>query len=240
MLKLKNLTVKTENKTIIKNFNYEFEKNKVYAIMGPNGSGKSTLANAVIGKKELKLSKDSEIKLLNCENSYQSIKEKSPSKRSKMGIFMSFQSPMSLSGVSVFELLQTSLGSKITINKLRELISSYSAELNLRKELTQRSLNYKASGGERKKLEVLQSAILDRKVNIFDEIDTGLDVDALKKVANFIWQRREGKTYIIITHYYRILKYLKPDKVIVLKDGELMKEGDYSLAKKIDESGYDI
>src|SRR3989338_8760941 len=160
MLQLKKVSVKVGKKEILKDFNFEFEKGKVYAVMGPNGSGKSTLAYAIAGHPAYKLDVGS-LKLDGKE-----IRDKKPEERAKMGIFLSFQNPLSLSGVTVFQLLRIALGKK-------------------------------------KKLEMLQAAILDPKLVIFDEIDTGVDVDALKTIAEFMDGNKKGKTFIVITHYNR-------------------------------------
>ncbi len=233
MLTLKNLDVFVEEKQIIKDLNYVFEKNKVYAVMGPNGSGKSTLAYAIIGHPHYRLSEKSKIIFNNKD-----IKEDGPDKRAKKGIFVSFQQPLSLQGVSVFQLLRLALTGKIDPLTLKKKIEKISQELEIKKELIERSLNDGASGGERKKLELLQGVILNPKLMIFDEIDTGIDVDSLKKISLMINKIKKNKTIVLITHYNRILKYIKPDKVLILKEGKIIKEGDYLLAEEIEKKGY--
>lgn len=235
MLILKNLQVFINKKEIIKNFNYHFEKNKVYAIMGPNGSGKSTLAYAVAGHPVYRLDKKSKIIFKKKD-----ISDYSADKRAKLGIFLSFQTPLSLQGVSLFQLLRLSLSGQVEPVVLKEKIEKVAKKLQLKKELIERSLNDGASGGERKKLELLQGLILDPKVMIFDEIDTGVDIDALKIIAKTINEIKKNKTIIIITHYQRILKFLKPDRVLILKDGILVREGERILAEKIDKEGYEL
>lgn len=234
MLILKNLKVSVGEKNILKNFNYHFEKNKVYAIMGPNGSGKSTLAYAIFGHPTYEVCQKSKIYFEGKE-----IKDLSVDERAKLGIFLSFQSPLSLQGVSVFQLLRLSLSGKVDPLTLKKKIESLAKELGLKKELINRSLNDGASGGERKKLELLQGVVLNPKLMIFDEIDTGVDVDSLKAISQTIKKIKKGKTIIIITHYHRILKHLRPDRVLILKNGELFREGDEKLAKEIDEKGYE-
>lgn len=232
MLQLRNLTVKAVKKTILKEINYSFEKGKIYAIMGPNGSGKSTLANIIAGHPGYKLEKGS----LRFEG--KKINELSPEKRAKLGIFLSFQTPLSLSGVTVFQLLRIALQKKKDPLKIKKEIEQIAQRLKIKKELLERSLNQDTSGGEKKKMELLQAAILDPKLLIFDEIDTGVDIDALKILAGYMQENKKGKTFIIITHYNRILHYIKPDKVLILMEGKLVKEGNFKLAEQIEKAGY--
>mgnify|MGYP001466236350 FL=1 len=231
MLRLKNLSVSVGEKKIIKNFSFDFQKGKVYVVMGPNGSGKSTLSYALMAHPTYELNG---LISLNGEN----ITDLDAQKRAEKGIFLSFQSPLSLSGVTVFQLLQLALSGTIDPVKLRRKVISTAKELHLSEELLRRSLNENASGGEKKKLEVLQATILDKQVQIFDEVDTGVDVDALKTIGTFLNKNKKNKTYIIITHYNRILKYVKPDEVLVLNNGKLVRTGGASLAKKIERTGY--
>lgn len=233
MLSVKNLTVFVGKKKIIKDFSFTFEKGKIYVIMGPNGSGKSTLAFSIMGHPTYKIDPNSKIQISNKQ-----IQKIDAQKRAKEGLFMSFQTPMSLAGVSVYQLLLLAIAGKKDPLVLRQEIQKLAKELSIPEELLSRSLNDGASGGEKKKLEVLQAAILDKPVQVFDEIDTGVDIDALKKIANFLNKHKSGKTYIIITHYNRILKYLKPDRVLILVDGKLVKVGDYKLAEEIESKGY--
>lgn len=231
MLRLKNLSVSVGEKKIIKNFSFDFQKGKVYVVMGPNGSGKSTLSYALMAHPTYELNG---LISLNGEN----ITDLDAQKRAEKGIFLSFQSPLSLSGVTVFQLLQLALSGTIDPVKLRRKVISTAKELHLSEELLRRSLNENASGGEKKKLEVLQATILDKQVQIFDEVDTGVDVDALKTIGTFLNKNKKNKTYIIITHYNRILKYVKPDEVLVLNNGKLVRTGGASLAKQIERTGY--
>lgn len=233
MLSIKNLTVSVEDKKIIKNFSFEFKKGKVYVVMGPNGSGKSTLAYSLMAHPAYE-SKGT-IKL-----NGESIKDLDAQKRAEKGIFLSFQNPLALSGITVFQLLQLALSGKIDPVALRRKVLSTSKELRLSEELLRRSLNENASGGEKKKLEVLQAAILDKSVQIFDEVDTGVDVDALKTIGKFLQKNKKNKTYIVITHYNRILKYLKPDAVLILNNGKLVKTGGAKLAEQIEKKGYKV
>lgn len=233
MISLKNLTVSAGDKEIVKNLNFDFEKGKVYAIMGPNGSGKSTLANAIMGNPSYSVADYSQIKI-NKKN----ITEMEPDERSKEGIFLSFQNPLSLSGVKVFQLLQLALSGKKDPLAIRNEAKKYATELGINEDLLNRSLNEGASGGERKKMEVLQAAVLDKKFLIFDEVDTGVDVDSLKSISNFLISHKKDKTYLVITHYNRILHYLKPDFVLIMIKGELVKVGGPELAILIEKEGY--
>lgn len=233
MLILKNLSVSIGKKKILKGINFSFEKNKIYAVMGPNGSGKSTLAYTLMGHPAYK-AKEKSIWFNN-----EDITELKAESRAEKGLFLSFQSPLSLSGVRVYQLLQLALRGKKDPLAIRQLVLKKAKELKIDEELLSRSLNEGASGGEKKKMEVLQAAVLNKSFVIFDEVDTGVDVDALKTIAKFLKKNRKGRTYVIITHYNRILKYLKPDKVLVVAGGELKKVGDYRLANKIEKSGYE-
>ncbi len=234
MLSIKNLSVQVGKKEILKGIDFTFEKGKMYAVMGPNGSGKSTLAYTLMGHPSYTVNGTSKV-LFEGKN----ITAEKPEVRSKKGIFLSFQTPLSLSGVKVHQLLQLALQGKKDPLVIREEIKKYAKELKIHDELLSRSLNEGASGGEKKKIEVLQAAVLDKKVLIFDEIDTGVDVDALKTIAQFLQRHKKGKTYIVITHYNRILRYLKPDKILVLVGGKLKKVGGPRLADTIEEVGYD-
>jgi Fe-S cluster assembly ATP-binding protein len=234
MLQLKKLSVSIENKKILNGIDFEFEKGKIYAVMGPNGSGKSTLAYAVMGHPAYSLDSKSKIEL-NGEN----ITELEANERAEKGIFLSFQSPLALSGVKVFQLLQLALNGKKDPLTIREEARKYAKELGISEELLNRPLNEGASGGERKKMEVLQAAVLDKSLLIFDEVDTGVDVDALKSISKFLKKHQKDKTYIIITHYNRILHHLQPDHVLIMVKGNIVKTGDHTLAKEIEEKGYE-
>lgn len=232
MLQLRNLSVKINKKLILWKINYKFELGKTYAIMGPNGSGKSTLAYAIAGHPDYQI-ESGQIKFKGKD-----IGGLSPEKRAKVGIFLSFQSPMSLSGVSVFQLLKLATGKKKDPLLLKRQIELTASKLKINQDLISRSLNEGASGGEKKKLELLQAAILDPSFLIFDEIDTGVDVDSLKTIAGFLKTGKAEKTYVLITHYNRILSYLKPDKVLIMYKGKLVKTGNAKLADEIEKNGY--
>jgi Fe-S cluster assembly ATP-binding protein len=234
MLSLKNFSTNIGAKQILKNINFTFEKGKIYAVMGPNGSGKSTLAYSIMGSPVYEVQEGSKMEI-NGED----ILEMEANERAEKGIFLSFQSPLSLSGVKVYQLLQMALNGKKNPLEIRNKVKEVASELKINEELLGRSLNEGASGGEKKKLEVLQAAVLDKQILIFDEVDTGVDVDALKAISQFLKKHQENKTYIIITHYNRILHYLKPDYVLVIANGELKKVGDYTLSEEIEKNGYE-
>ena len=234
MLKISNLSVKVGKKQILKNFSYEFKKGKVYAIMGPNGSGKSTLAFSIVGHPAYKLSSKCKI-ILDGKN----IAKLATHKRAKKGVFLTFQSPQELTGVSVLQLIRVAKeNEEKDVLQMYKQLKEIAKELHISEDLLTRGLNESASGGERKKLEVLQAIALDKKVIIFDEIDTGIDVDSLKIITKVLNKYKNNKTFILITHYNRVLRYLKTDKVLVLKDGELKQSGGAKLAEKIEKHGY--
>lgn len=233
MISFQHLTVSVGDKAILHDISYSFQKNKIYAIMGPNGCGKSTLAYSLMGHPSYTLSPSSKIMY-----GKKDITDLTPDKRAQKGLFLSFQTPLALNGVRVQQLLQMALSGKTDPLTIRHRILAVAKELHISPDLLQRSLNDGASGGEKKKMEVLQSVILDRKCIIFDEVDTGVDVDALRDIAAFLEAKKKGKTYIVITHYNRILKYLKPDHVLIMVDGRIVDEGTAKLAETIEKKGY--
>lgn len=237
MLSIKNLTTKVDKKTIIHNLNTSFQKQKIYAVMGVNGSGKSTLVKAIMGDPNFTTTSDSQITL-----DEKSITDLEPNERAELGIFASMQSPPEISGVTVKQLLRASTRKKsLSAKELIEKINHFAQELKIPEELLDRSLNEGFSGGERKKMELLQMAILDPKYIFLDEIDTGVDVDAIKTISEFLKKFIENteKTLVIISHQNKIFKKLKPDHVIILKDGKIVKEGDSKLIEKIEKEGFD-
>lgn len=237
MLELKNLTATIEDKKILENISYNFEKGKLYAIMGPNGSGKSTMATAIAGKPSIEFSNDAKI-ILDGED----IVEDEPHERAQKGIFLSFQSPFELSGVTVGNFLRYALDGKMKAIEVRKKIKEVAAELNISDDLLKRSLGEGFSGGEKKKMEVLQAALLNPKVLILDEIDTGVDVDSLKSITAFLkkfLQENPEKVVIMITHYTRLLEQIAPDTVVVIKKGHIVADGGIDLAHQIEKSGYD-
>lgn len=235
MLSIKNLTITANEKEIIHNLSLDFLPGKIYAIMGINGSGKSTLARAIMGDPALTITNGT----ITLDDS--DITELLPHKRAHKGIFLSPQTPLAIPGVTVGQLLRTAIDRKDRDSKtLTQQIKKIAVDLNIKKELLTRSLNDQFSGGERKKMEVLQAAVLDPTYILLDEIDTGVDIDALKIIAQFIGQLKKdtAKTLIIITHYNRILAQLPVDEVFVMQDGHITDRGDATLAQKIEDTGY--
>ncbi len=235
MLTLEHLKVSIEGKTILPDFSFAFKPGKSYVLMGPNGSGKSTLASVIMGHPKYSIGRSSKL-LLDKKN----LKNLSPDERARLGIFLSFQSPMELPGVTVFELLRLALEKKYHPVELHKLVQGYAKELHIKDELLKRSLNMGFSGGEKKKLEALQAVLLAPRFALFDEVDTGVDVDALKAIATFLKKHLPKETTIVfITHSTRLVKYVKPDVVLVLQDGELVKTGTAALAQKIEAKGFE-
>ncbi len=236
MLSLKNISVKAENKEILHDISLDFDNGKIYAIMGKNGSGKSTLARTIMGDPRMIITHGS-IMLDEL-----SINDHTAYDRAKKGIFLSPQSPLAIHGVTVQQLLRTALPRDThPSKKLLEIIAHTAQELEISKDLLSRSLNENFSGGERKKMEVLQAAILDPRYIILDEIDTGVDIDSLKTITQFlntIINNAPQKTIIFITHYNRILSQLPVDEVIIMRDGTITQKGDATLAQKIEFDGY--
>ena len=235
MLSIKNLTIQANEKEILTNVSVDFDINKVYAIMGVNGSGKSSLVKSIMGDPDFIVTNGS-ITINTTE-----ISKLKPNERARYGIFLSPQSPIAIPGVTVSQLLRAAIPrDKMSSKDLIKKIDIASEELRIPKSLLKRSLNENFSGGERKKMEVLQVAVLNPTYIILDEIDTGVDIDALKVIARFLKKlsQKDGVTLILITHYNRILSYLPVDKVIVMKDGKVTQTGDASLADKIEKEGY--
>ncbi len=234
MLSVKHLSAKIEDKQIIRDFSFDFIQDSVYVVMGPNGSGKSTLAYALMNHPSYEYGSKTHIELEGKDISDMEVED-----RAREGMFLSFQSPLALSGVTVFQLMQMAAAGQSDPLTIRRSITTNAKTLRIPDELLSRSLNDGASGGEKKKLEVLQAAVLNRPVQIYDEIDTGVDVDALRAIGTFMHENKKGKIYIIITHYNRILEYIKPDKVLVLVDGSLVAQGGHELVHRIEKEGYD-
>lgn len=230
MLEIKNLHVEVDEKEIIKGINMKIEEGEKVFILGPNGSGKTTLALSIAGHPKYKITKG------NIYFNKKEIKNLPANERNKMGIFVCMQNPIEIEGVSLINLLQSRWKNIETIeNEVNKILE----KLNLGKEFVFRDLNVGLSGGERKKSEILQLAILKPKLAILDEFDTGLDVDSLKHVCKIINEMFDEKTsFLIITHYTRILKYIEPSKVKVMINGRIVDEGNKELVKKIEKFGY--
>ena len=240
MLEIKNLKASINKKQIIKGLNLNIKPGEVHAIMGPNGSGKSTLANVLSGKDGYEIS--GELKY-NGKN----LKEIPVEERAQKGIFLAFQYPLEIPGVNTNNFLKTSLNSIRKANGKKELdslsfiklVKEKSVELGIDEKILSRQLNVGFSGGEKKKNEILQMKILNPNFSILDETDSGLDIDALKIIAKGVNSSRDGKkAFLVITHYQRLLDYIKPDFVHVLTDGKIVKTGCSELAQELEKTGY--
>ncbi len=237
MLKITNLKVKVEGKEILKGINAEIDKGQVVALMGPNGSGKSSLSNTLMGNPAYEIL-DGEITWLG-----KRVNEMTPDERAKEGIFMAFQYPVSVPGVTVKEVLVASLRAKGEVIKaidVKHQVEAIAKELRVSDDLLTRGINEGFSGGEKKKIEILQMRVLKPRLAILDETDSGLDLDALKIVAEEINKQTKetGMTVILITHYQRMLSLVNVDKVIVLKKGLVVDEGGKELMAELEEKGY--
>ena len=240
MLEIKNLKASINKKKILNGLNLNIKPGEVHAIMGPNGSGKSTLANVLSGKNGYEVS--GELKY-NGKN----LKEIPVEERAQKGIFLAFQYPLEIPGVNTNNFLKTSLNSIRKANGEKELdtlsfiklVKEKSAELGIDEKILSRQLNVGFSGGEKKKNEILQMKILDPSFSILDETDSGLDIDALKIIAKGVDSSRDGKkAFLVITHYQRLLDYIKPDFVHVLSGGKIIKTGCSKLAEELEKTGY--
>ncbi|HEX7456346.1 MAG TPA: Fe-S cluster assembly ATPase SufC [Candidatus Nanoarchaeia archaeon] len=238
MLEIRNLYISTEGKEIIKGISLKIKTSEIHALMGPNGSGKSTLALALAGHPRYKIT-SGRVKLDDKD-----ITNLTPDKRAKLGLFLAMQHPVVVQGVSVTNFLRTSTRSLRKSVPNEEFVQNTKAkmkELKIDQSFADRSINDGFSGGEKKKMEVLQLSILTPKHAVLDEVDSGLDVDALKHVAKGIKKASGPKVGILlITHYQRILKYIKPDYVHILVNGKIAQSGSYKLAEKIEDKGYEI
>ncbi len=242
MLKVKGLKVTVEGNEILKGIDLEVNKGEVHAIMGPNGSGKSTLANVLAGREEYEVLAG-EV-LYNGRN----LLDMKPEDRAREGLFLAFQYPVEIPGVSMSNFLKTALNElrdhhgqeKLDAMEFFALVREKLELVNMDEKLLSRSINQGFSGGEKKRNEIFQMALLEPKLAILDETDSGLDIDALKIVSNGVNQlRSQDNATIIVTHYQRLLNYIVPDFVHVLIDGKIVKSGDKGLALKLDEQGYD-
>lgn len=238
MLKIKDLKVIVEGKKVLNGVSLNISKNATHVLMGENGSGKSTLAQTIMGNpfyvpmggKVFFEGKD--------------VLKSKPEDRAKKGIFLSFQYPSAVSGVSVLSYLRliynNSHKEKLSPVRFRTLLEEKLEILDIKKEMLERSLNEGFSGGEKKKMEMLQMLVIEPKLSILDEVDSGLDVDALKTVAKAVnyLKKKNKMSVLVITHYVRILKYIEPDFVHIMREGKIVKSGTKKLADEIEDKGY--
>ena len=242
MLKIKDLHVNVEDKKILQGFNLEINPGETHAIMGPNGSGKSTLANVLSGKEgyEIKKGKVTFLKkeLLDLE----------PEDRAGEGLFLAFQYPVEIPGVSGMNFLRTTINAIRKYKKQKELdgvnflkiLREKAKFIKMDENLIKRSVNTGFSGGEKKRSEILQMTLLEPKLAILDETDSGLDIDALKTVANGVNNlKNDNRSFLVITHYQRLLNYIVPDKVHIMSKGKIVKSGDKNLAIELEKKGYE-
>lgn len=242
MLKINNLHARVEDKEILKGINLEINAGEVHAIMGPNGSGKSTLASVIAGNENFEVTEGSVA--LDGED----LEDVAPEDRAHKGVFLSFQYPVEIPGVSVTNFMKTAINESRKARGLEDmpakdmlkLIREKSEMLEIDRKFLSRSLNEGFSGGEKKRNEIFQMAMLEPKVAILDETDSGLDIDALRIVSNGVNKLKSNdNAVLVITHYQRLLEYIVPDFVHVLYNGKIVKSGGKELALELEEKGYD-
>jgi Fe-S cluster assembly ATP-binding protein len=236
---VKDLWVQVAGQEVLKGVSLQINPGQIIALMGPNGSGKSSLANALMGHPTYEVTQG-KVTL-----GRKALLTMTPDQRAAQGLFMAFQYPVGISGVSVRQLLLASLrarGLKVSALELKKKIALIAQELGLKEELINRDLNEGFSGGEKKKMEILQLRLLSPRIAILDETDSGLDIDALKTVARNarLAAKKEKMGVLVITHYQRLLNYLKPDEVLVLKSGRIVDQGGQELVKKLEREGYKL
>lgn len=241
MLEIDNLSVQVDEKNILSGFNFKVNAGEIHAIMGPNGAGKSTLSNIISGREGYEITKGDVLFKGN------SILDLEPEERAALGIFLAFQYPVEIPGVPTITFLKTALNSlrkqrgqeELDTFAFSKLLKQKAADLGMSMDMLKRPLNVGFSGGEKKRNDILQMALLEPSLCILDETDSGLDIDALKIVANGVnMMRSEDRSMIIITHYQRLLDYIKPDYVHILSGGKIVKSGDASLALELEKDGY--
>lgn len=242
MLKIKNLHANVEGTEILKGIDLEIKAGEVHAIMGPNGSGKSTLASVITGNPDYEVTEGEVIM------EGEEISELSPDERAHKGLFLSFQYPIEIPGVSVMNFMRTAINQHrkaqgledMSGKEMLQLLRKNAKLLDIDQKFLQRSLNEGFSGGEKKRNEIFQMAMLDPKLAILDETDSGLDIDALRIVSDGVNKlRRKDNATLVITHYQRLLQYIVPDYVHVLMNGKIVKTGGKELAEELEEKGYD-
>ncbi|MGB5509255.1 Fe-S cluster assembly ATPase SufC [Robiginitalea sp.] len=242
MLKIKNLHAGVDNKKILKGIDLEVNPGEIHAIMGPNGSGKSTLASLIAGKEDFEVTRGKII------FEGEDLDEVAPEERAHKGIFLSFQYPVEIPGVSVTNFIKTAINETrkakglpdMPANEMLKLLKEKAEMLEIDRKFLSRSLNEGFSGGEKKRNEIFQMAMLEPRLAVLDETDSGLDIDALRIVANGVNKlRNKDNAVIVITHYQRLLDYIVPDFVHVIHDGKIVKSGTKELALELEEKGYD-
>ena len=238
MLEIKNLQASVEDTEILKGVDLKINPGEVHAIMGPNGSGKSTLANVVMGNPVYEITEG------NIIFEGKDITEEPVDNRAKLGLFLAFQYPESIPGVTIVNMLKTALTNieetEYTTLELRLKVAESMEQLGLSADFAERYLNEGFSGGERKRNEILQLAVLDPKLAILDETDSGLDVDGLRVVGEGVSKlKNDDKGYLVVTHYQRLLEYIKPDFVHVFVDGKIVESGGIKLSDKLEKDGYE-
>ncbi len=242
MLKIKNLHANIGDKEILKGVNLEVKAGEIHAIMGPNGSGKTTLSSVIAGREDYEVTKGS------IDLNKEDLLDLAPEERAHKGVFMSFQYPVAIPGVTVTNFVKTAINAQrkaegkedMPAAQLLKLIREKSELLDMDRKFLSRSLNDGFSGGEKKRNEIFQMAMLEPKLAILDETDSGLDIDALKTVANGVNKlKNKDNAVIVITHYQRLLEYIVPDYVHVLSDGKIVKTGSKELALELEEKGYE-
>ena len=241
MLDIKNLTVSIEGNKILDNFNLTVRDGEVAAIMGPNGTGKSTLAYVIAGKSDYDV-EGGEV-ILDGQN----ILEMAPEKRAAAGIFLAFQYPVEIPGVGTMTFFRAALNAQrkqrgeeeLTTPAFMKKVNEAAATLEIRKDIMKRALNVGFSGGEKKRMDILQMALLEPSVAIMDETDSGLDIDAIRIVSEGVNRLRDGKrSFLLITHYQRLLNYIVPDTVHVMSGGKIARTGGKDLALELEQTGY--
>jgi Fe-S cluster assembly ATP-binding protein len=242
MLKIDNLKASVDGKDILKGINLEVHPGEVHAIMGPNGSGKSTLSSVIAGREDYEVDGGS-VRFLK-----EDLLDMEPEERAHLGVFLSFQYPVEIPGVTVTNFIKTAINETrkakgldpMSAKDMLKMMREKMELLEMDRKFLNRSLNEGFSGGEKKRNEIFQMAMLEPKLAILDETDSGLDIDALRIVANGVNKlKSQENAVIVITHYQRLLNYIVPDFVHVLMDGQIVKSGDKSLALEIEEKGYD-
>lgn len=239
-LKITNLTVEVENKKILDGFSLTINSGEIHVIMGPNGTGKSTLSKVIMG--------DNHYKILNGEIFFDNklINDLTVDERARLGLFLGMQMPLEIDGVTNADFLRAALhakeGEKFKLYSFIKKMDKTVEKLKMNKEMIHRGINKGFSGGERKKNEILQMYMLEPKIVLLDEIDSGLDVDSLKVVGEKVMEyyNEFNPAILLITHYQRLLDYIKPDYVHIMKNGHIIKSGDFSLVDLVERNGYDF